>query len=100
MGKRISSKELVQAALLHDYYLYDLHGSDKRYRFHWFRHPRIALKNAVMRYPSLTAPQKDAIRNHMFPLTWSPPRTRVGWLVCFYDKVAAIHDRFGKRNRK
>ena len=100
MEKRIKLKELVHAALLHDYYLYDLHGTNKKYRLHWFRHPKIALEKAILRYPTLTLTQQDAIRHHMFPLTWNPPKTRAGWLVCFYDKVAAIHDRFGKKNPK
>ena len=26
-----------------------------------------------------------------------PPKTRYGWLVCFYDKVAAVKECYGKR---
>ena len=39
----------------------------------------------------------NAILRHMFPLTPIPPKTKEGWLVCHYDKVAAINDRFKKR---
>lgn len=28
----------------------------------------------------------------MFPLTPIPPQTKAGWLLCFYDKVAAVSD--------
>ena len=35
-------------------------------------------------------------KHHMFSLTPMPPTTIAGWLICFYDKVAAISDRFGE----
>lgn len=98
-GMKTDPAELVRGALLHDYYLYDLHGDGKRHHLHWFKHPRFALQNAVKRYPSLTDRQKDMIRRHMFPVTPIPPRTAAGWLVCFYDKVAAVSDRFEKTGR-
>ena len=100
MGKRIPLREFVRGALLHDYYLYDLHGTGEKKKWHWFRHPKRAWQNAKENYPALTVAQRDMIRHHMFPLTLKPPRTRAGWLVCFYDKVAAVHDRFGANGSK
>lgn len=97
---KIDIAEFVQGALLHDYYLYNLHGDGKKHRFHWFKHPKIALKNAMNKYPNLTKMQQDMILHHMFPLTIIPPRTKAGWLVCYYDKVAAFQDRFKKRKKK
>ncbi|MBQ7337218.1 MAG: hypothetical protein IJW40_02060 [Clostridia bacterium] len=91
-GMDVDLAEFVRGALLHDYYLYDLHGCG-RHRFHWFRHPRRALENAIRHYPGLTMIQRDMIRRHMFPVTLTPPMTREGWLLCFYDKVAAVDDR-------
>ncbi len=88
--------ELVRGALLHDYYLYDWHDMTKGNRLHLFTHPKRALANALCRYPDLSARQQDMIRRHMFPITPLPPRTRAGWLVCFYDKVAAVGDYLGK----
>ena len=99
-GGRIPIEELVRGALLHDYYLYDCHAPHRDYRKHLLRHPSVALKNAVRDYPTLTAAQRDMIRHHMFPLSLlHPPRTAAGWLVCFYDKVAAVSDRFGTRRK-
>ena len=95
-GTKTDVREFVRGALLHDYYLYDLHGENETHRFHWFKHPGKALQNAMKKYPSLTYSQKDMIKNHMFPLTIIPPTTKAGWLVCFYDKIAAISDRFGE----
>ncbi len=91
---KIDLSELVIGALLHDYYLYDLHGDGKRHKSHWRTHPRQALKKATEHYPNLTHAQKDMIEHHMFPLNPAPPKTRAGWLVCFYDKIAAVTDRF------
>lgn len=95
-GLKIDIKEFVRGAILHDYYLYDLHDEGVSHKFHWFKHPAKALQNAMRRYSDLTYSQKDMIKNHMFPLTIIPPATKAGWLVCFYDKVVAISDRFGK----
>lgn len=95
---RIDLKEFVIGALLHDYYLYDWH--DGEHKLHGFTHAKIAYQNAIKKYPDLTIRQQDMIRRHMFPLTPIPPRTRGGWLVCFYDKVAAISDYFGKNKWK
>ena len=92
--------ELVRGALLHDYYLYDWHDREKGTRLHLFTHPRAALTNAMRDHPQLSRAQRDIIRHHMFPVTLCPPRTRAGWLVCYYDKVAALCDYFGKNKWK
>ncbi len=92
----IDLAEFVRGALLHDYYLYDRQDGN-RYRFHWFLHPRRALANAKRHYPGLTDAQKDMIGRHMFPVTPLPPRTRCGWLISYYDKVAALSDLLGRR---
>lgn len=84
--------ELLRGALLHDYYLYDWHDRLPENKFHGFRHPKRALKNALRDFPDLSSTEIDIIKHHMFPLTLSPPRSFYGWLVCFYDKIAAIGD--------
>ncbi len=99
-GLRTDLRELLRGALLHDYYLYDLHGDGRPHPLHWWRHAGRALKNATARYPELTARQRDMIAHHMFPVTPVPPLTAAGWLVCLYDKVAAVDDRFGGRCRR
>lgn len=88
--------ELVRSALLHDYFLYDRinrESGDNINRFkHAFNHPYVALNNAIDDYPDLSLTEQNAIKRHMFPLTIVPPTTACGWLVCYYDKVAAIGD--------
>lgn len=105
-GTHIDLKELLRGALLHDFYLYDWHDWVPGHRLHLFTHPKFALQNALKKYPDLTRREQDMIRNHMFPVTpWTLPRTKAGWIICFYDKVAALSDYFGedkwkKRKRK
>lgn len=97
---KVDIEEFVKGAVLHDYYLYDLHGGNEKHAFHWFTHSATALKNAMEKYPELTEIQQDMIRRHMFPLTLVPPKTSAAWLLCFYDKVAALSDCFGNSRRK
>ena len=99
-GTKIDLGEFVRGALLHDFYLYDWHDRARGHRMHLFTHPRDSLANAIALDPSLTKRQRDMIRHHMFPLTLVPPNTQAGWLVCFYDKVAAVGDYFGKNKWK
>ena len=93
---KVDINEFVIGALLHDYYLYDRHSGNVKYKYHWARHPRRALRNALRRYPNLTYTQKDMILHHMFPVTPIYPKTAAGWVLCFYDKVVAVNDYFGK----
>lgn len=92
---KVDVQELIRSAMLHDFFFYDRYDKQTR-EFgrmqHVFRHPKIALNNAIGCYPDLTDNEKDAIKNHMFPLTITPPKTKCGWLICWYDKVAAIED--------
>ena len=44
--------------------------------------------------------EQDMILRHMFPLIPIPPKTAAGWLLCFYDKVAALSDYFGENKWK
>lgn len=95
----IPIEEFVRGALLHDYYLYDWHTG--KVKHHGREHPKIALENALKKYPDLTSNEIDMIENHMFPLTLlHPPKTKWGWLICFYDKVAAVCDYCGKNKWK
>lgn len=99
-GTDVNVREVVRGALLHDFYLYARHDRHPSHRHHGTRHPRRALDNARRIYGDLSETECDIILRHMFPLTWPAPRTREGRLVCFYDKLAAIDDYFGKHRRR
>lgn len=99
---KVDLNELIRGALLHDYFLYDRHDRRNHVNglIHGFTHPKRALENAVNAYPDLTETEQDMIKRHMFPLTPIPPKTRCGWLVCFYDKIAAIGEYCGSIYQK
>lgn len=97
---KLDLRELVRGALLHDYYLYDWHSRTPETRWHLFTHPTKALKNATQEFPDLTKNEQDMIRHHMFPIVPFPPKTKYGWLVCWYDKIAAISDYVSKNKWK
>ncbi|MEG0805812.1 MAG: HD domain-containing protein [Lachnospiraceae bacterium] len=89
-GKK-NRRELVRAALLHDYFLYDWHKEENRHQWHGFRHPEKAAKNASRDF-KLSEKEQEIIRRHMFPLTPIPPNSIEGVLVCVADKICSIKE--------
>ena len=96
--EKINLNELIRSALLHDYFLYDHHDKNNSFRLygvkHAIKHAKQAVNNAKNSYADLTITESDAIMHHMFPLTPIPPKTKCGWLVCWYDKVVSICEFF------
>lgn len=90
-------EELVRSALLHDYFLYDWHDPDPSHRFHGFRHPFTALRNADRDF-ALSSVEKDVILRHMFPLVPIPPASLEGAMVCVVDKVCSLYETFRRRD--
>ena len=88
---RVDARALVRGALLHDYFLYDWHERDAAHRWHGFRHPATALKNAERDF-RLGDTERDMIAHHMFPLVPVPPRRRESVLLCVADKLCAIRE--------
>lgn len=88
MHARIDETSMIRGALLHDYYLYDWHDSKTAPSLHGFKHPRIALENAMRDY-ELNAIEQNIIERHMFPLTPIPPLFLEAWIVCMADKYCA-----------
>jgi len=91
LGITCNTSDLVRGALLHDYFLYDWHKSDKvnSHRLHGFFHPARALYNAKKEY-DITARQADIIIKHMWPLTVVPPMCREAWIVTTADKYCSL----------
>ena len=109
---KVSERDLVRGALLHDYFGYDWHNKKVGlneilhfYRMHGFTHPAAALKNAERDFV-LNNRQRDIIKKHMWPLTIKPPACREAWIVTVADKVCSLsetlhlnrkHSQFGKK---
>lgn len=87
---RVSEPELVRAALLHDYYLYDWHSTCNK--AHAVNHPVIAARNAEADF-RLTGKERNIIEAHMWPLPPTRlPRSREAWLVCLADKWCSLEE--------
>lgn len=79
----------ARGALLHDLFFYDWMTDGPR--LHGYRHPKIALQNAI-NITKLNDKEKDIINKHMWPLTFIPPRYLESWLVCVADTFCGIKD--------
>ncbi|SHJ88130.1 uncharacterized protein SAMN02745227_00940 [Anaerobranca californiensis DSM 14826] len=78
----------ARGGLLHDLFLYDWRTTKLSGGKHAFRHPDIALENAVKVF-DLNEIEKDIISKHMWPLTIKPPKYNESFIVCFVDKYCA-----------
>lgn len=89
--KKIDKKSLVRGCLLHDFFLYDWHDKETACKFHTFRHPIIALKNAEKEFP-LNKIERDIIRKHMFPLSFPFPKYKESYIITIADKCCAASE--------
>ena len=95
----------TRAACLHDFFCYDwrknvykqdlekLKGIRKIKNLHCFIHPIIAANNANKHF-NISDRQKNAIENHMFPLSFDIPKNKEAWIVTLSDKVIATEELF------
>ena len=88
---RCDMESLIIGALLHDYFLYDWHISDKKHRLHGFTHPNKALINAKRDW-QINSIEEKIIKRHMFPLTPIPPTCKESIIVCIIDKYCSIKE--------
>lgn len=83
--------DLIYAALLHDFYLYDWHDIKKypRKRLHGFHHPKTAVKNAVKEF-NISKRCQSMIKSHMFPLTlFHFPKSKSAFILSIKDKAVS-----------
>jgi len=86
--------QLTRGALLHDYYLYDCHDKNEEHKKHHLRrHPSKAVI-AAQEDISLTKKEIDIILKHMFPITFSIPKSKESLVVCLSDKICSIYELF------
>lgn len=91
LGIPVDQKTLIRGALLHDYFLYDWHESDKSHRLHGFTHAKKALLNAEKEY-ELNDIERNMIYCHMFPLNLRIPKFRESIILCIADKIIATKE--------
>lgn len=81
------ARAAARAGLLHDLYLYDPASLPSRKQC--IVHPEVALRNARILCPDLTAGEQNAIAAHMWPLARHMPRCSVAVAVTLADKICA-----------
>lgn len=84
-------KETTEAALLHDFFIDEV--DDENVLLKLRRHPEHAVENATKHF-NLTDRQKDIIRTHMFPITFTPPKYIESWIVDIVDDCSAVYERY------
>ena len=90
----VDKRALVRGCLLHDYYLYNHHTSERK-KWHWARHDLYAAINADRDF-GIDDREADIIANHVWPIhPMRFPLMREGWILVLADKkvaaVEAIH---------
>lgn len=91
----------ARGAMLHDFYYYDWRDKhvEGQKKFHAFRHPRIALNNALDIF-ELNDIEQDIIIKHMWPLTIKFPTYKESYIVTLVDKYCATYELFKTIKRK
>lgn len=84
--------ELIAAAMLHDFYLYDWHEKSDDHKWHGYHHASKALENAKA-YFGIGPRVSSAIYSHMWPLNLTRiPKNRVAWILCLADKLVSTEE--------
>ncbi|MBE6720112.1 MAG: HD domain-containing protein [Ruminococcaceae bacterium] len=83
--------EIVRAALLHDFYLYEWY-TEKHDENHIYYHPKESVKNIEKYIGTLSPLQKNMILSHMFPTTKVMPKYAGSWILTLTDKRCATAD--------
>lgn len=85
---------VARAGMVHDLFLYDWRvKEDGRKGLHAFRHPRIALNNALKLF-DLSKKEQDIILKHMWPLTVIPSIYLESYILSSVDKYCALKESF------
>ena len=86
---KADEKTLVEAAVLHDFYLYDWHDRKPERKKHRYEHPEIACENAKEQF-AVSKKTQDAIRSHMWPINIRRiPKNKEAAILCLADKYCA-----------
>ena len=87
-------KSAARGAMLHDLFLYNWREKQEDHKgLHAYTHGKIACENACKIF-NLNEKEKDMIKNHMFPVTLIPPKSKEGMLLTFVDKYCTLTEFF------
>ncbi|MBQ9228028.1 MAG: HD domain-containing protein [Eubacterium sp.] len=91
-------RQIVRAALLHDFYLYEWYTEKHEEKHIWY-HPKQSVKNIEARFGALSEMQRNMILAHMFPMSYETPASTGAWLLTLADKHCATSDYTGVSKR-
>ena len=94
---KFSFSSLVRGSLLHDFFLYDWHKTDKTVRNHAQNHASYALKNAAERF-SINPIEADMIKKHMFPVNLALPKYRETVILTISDKICSFKETLSRKS--
>lgn len=86
-------KSAARAGLLHDLFLYDWRTNKQPEGAHAVAHPIVALRTAKT-ITTLNEIEEDAIVNHMWPISNTPPKYKESYVVNLVDTFLAIFEMF------
>jgi len=93
-----NEKELIEAAMLHDFYLYDWHDGKPERKRHGFDHPYIASENSEKTF-HVSPKVYSSIRSHMWPLNITEiPKSKEAIILTITDKYCAVIETLRKNN--
>lgn len=91
---KLNYKDAAIAGILHDFYYKPWQSLDRNtplLKKHGFVHGNEASINSLKYFPSLVNDEiLDAIKKHMFPLTITPPKYKLGWVLTLADKIESM----------
>ncbi len=90
-GKKVSRRDVVRAALLHDIGMTDDDISNMVSARKTYAHPVRSALIARKEYGANLI-QVDAIRKHMWPLYAMPPSFTAGWILIDADKFCSVRE--------
>lgn len=89
---KVDKQDLIQGALLHDYYIFDWRDNRCSLITHMLIHAKVAAHNAKRDY-HVNKKVYNIIMSHMFPLNITViPMSKEAWIVCIADKIVALQE--------
>lgn len=90
--KKGNLEVILLAAILHDYYLYDWRIEKEKKNEHLYKHPSIAIQNAIRDF-GIHEPVKKAIETHMWPINFTHfPSSKEARIITLADKTIYIKE--------
>lgn len=92
--KAKNERQIIRAALLHDFYLYEWY-TEKHDELHIWYHPKESVKNIESHFGAMSPMQRNMVLSHMFPTCVELPKSAGAWLLTLADKYCATADYIG-----